>query len=335
MERKMNTDLEKEQTVQAVLFMCRLTFKSLSIGLIVTYAILLIFLSIQPSAAATLKAEATINDSVVKASDLFDDIPSKKDAIIGNAPEIGQTIILDSRTLQRISNVYDISWKSTSPADQIVIRRTSQIIPTTDIVAAIKKDLLAKGVSGNFGVTLNNVAPTITLPGNVPATAEVSQMLYTPGNDVFSAVIAAPSAANPVKSLTVSGLIEKMVSTPVLKSGIKNGDIIGSNDIVWIDIPSRNMVHDTIIDADHLIGKTPVRMVDANVPIRERDITAPQMVARGDDVLLQFSQNGLELTAKGRAMQNGAEGDVIRVVNLSGNQSLRAEVIGNKIVRVQ
>jgi flagella basal body P-ring formation protein FlgA len=148
-------------------------------------------------------------------------------------------------------------------------------------------------------------------------------------------VVAAPSAANPVKTITVSGLIEKTTLVPALSSAVKVGEIIGSGDIQWINVASKNMLNDTIVDADQLLGKTPSRSIEANAPIRARDVVAPQMVARGDEILLQFVTGGLQLTAKGKAMQNGAEGEFIRVMNLSSNQSLRGEVTGNKIVRVQ
>lgn len=315
--------------------MCRVTFKTLAIGLALTYGIIYTFVAIKSAEAATLKSEAVINENFVKTSDLFDDVPQKKDVVVGNAPAPGQTIILNARTLKRIADLYDLKWDASSPADQIAVRRTEQTLAAKDIADVLKKDLVARGVTGDFEVTMHNVAPTIVLPGNVEATAEVAQMNYVPGRDVFSAVVAAPSAANPVKTITISGLIEKTTAVPVLSSSLKAGDIIGSGDIHWINVASRNMVNDTIVDADKLLGKTPIRSVDANAPIRERDVVAPQMVARGDEILLEFTAGGLLLTAKGKAMQNGAEGEVIRVMNLSSNQSLRGEVTGNKVVRVQ
>jgi flagella basal body P-ring formation protein FlgA len=130
-------------------------------------------------------------------------------------------------------------------------------------------------------------------------------------------------------------LIEKTTQVPVLTSSISAGDMISSSDVEWVDIALRHMVNDTVIDADKLIGKTPVRMVEQGVPVRARDVVFPQLVARGDEVLLQFNQGGLQLTVRGKAMQNGAEGEFIRVMNLSSNQSLRGEVTGSKVVSVQ
>lgn len=329
------TKSDIEETRQSILYMCRMTFKTMAIFLTITYGFVFAFVSIKSAEAATLRSEAMISGTVVKVSDLFDDIVAKQDAIVGNAPSPGQTVILNVKTLQRIANTYDVKWKSASPSDQIVVRSVVQTIAAPDIIATIKKDLEGRGVAGKFDVTLNNVAPTITLPGNVETTVEVSQMNYTPGRDVFTAVLAAPSALNPVKTLTVSGLIEKTVQVPVLRANFNADDIISSSDIEWIDVAVRQMVNDTIIDADKLIGKAPIRMVEAGVPVRDRDVKSPQLIARGDEILLQFNQAGLQLTAKGKAMQNGAEGEIIRVMNLSSNQSLRAEVTGSKIVVVQ
>jgi flagella basal body P-ring formation protein FlgA len=329
------TKFQRQQTKQSILYMFRLTFKSMTIALAITYGLLFAMATINSAEANTLKPEAIIHDKVVKVSDIFTDIPLKKDAVIGNAPSPGQSVILSARTLDRIAHVYNLDWKSTGPADQIIVKASVNTVTTDMIREAIKADLKKQGVEGEFDVNLNNLNPTMALAGNTAATVEVTQLSYVAGRDVFTAVLAAPNAANPVQSISVTGLIEKTIQIPVLESSISMGDVISSSDIKWMNVASRHMVHDTILDADNLIGKTPVRMVEANVPIRARDVKAPQVISRGDEILLQFNQGGLTLTAKGKAMQNGAAGEVIRVINLSSNQSLRAEVTGHKIVTVQ
>jgi flagellar basal body P-ring formation protein FlgA len=329
------TNYERQVTAQSILYMFRLAFRVMAISLVVTYGLLFIFLNMKQAEAATLKPEAIIQGSVVNISDLFEGIPLKQDAVVGNAPSPGHSVILTAKTLQRMADIYNIKWTASSPSEQILVRSLVQKIGTEDLVAVLKKDLEERGVSGNFTVTLNNVAPQIILPANIESTVEVVQMSYTPGRDVFNAVMAAPSAANPVKTINISGLIEKTVQIPVLKESISSGDIIGSSDIEWIDVAARHMLRDTVIDADSLIGKTPLRMVEQGIPVRARDIVSPQLVARGDEIVLQFNQGGLELTVKGKALQNGAEGEFIRVVNLSSNQTLRGEVTGSKMVAVQ
>lgn len=329
------TKFQIEQTRQSILYMFRLTFKSIALVLGGGYALLYLFLHIPSADAATLIAEAQVSDKVVRLSDIFADLPEGHDAVLGAAPVPGKTMIINAGTLKRVAGLYDLDWQPASAMDQVVVTRTSQTIPSDMITESLKQALRDKGVSGEFDITLGGVVPSITLAGDQPATVEIASLSYTPGRDVFSAVVAAPSAAAPVKTLSLSGMIDKVQNVPVLRSSLKTGDIIGAADIEWKPMTARAVVYDTISDPDQMIGKTPVRMVEAGAPVRSRDLEAPQMVERGDEILIQFSAGALLLTAKGKAMQPGSEGDVIRVVNTASNQSLRAEVVGTKLVRVQ
>lgn len=329
------TKYQIAQTRQSVLYMCRLTFKTLALVIGVGYGLLYAFLHIPAADAATLKAQASVNESVVRLSDLFEDIDVKNDAVLGAAPAPGKTMIINANTLKRVANLYDVDWVSHSATDQVVVSRLAQTITSDQILDALKQSLAAKGVTGDFELTLGGTVPSITLSGDLPSSVEVSQMTYTPGRDVFTAVVVAPSADNPVKTLSLSGMIDKVQNVPVLRSSLKAGDIIGAADIEWVPVNIRNTVYDTIADADAMIGKTPARIVEAGAPVRERDLVSPQLVKRGDEILIQFTSGTLSLTARGKAMQNGAEGDLIRVVNLSSNQSLRGVVKGDKLVSVQ
>jgi len=285
--------------------------------------------------AAALKNNVTVDGSVIYASDLFDGIAENHDAVLGNSPAPGKTMMIGALTLDRVAKLYDIDWSPSSGSDQVIVTRSAQVLSGDTLANPLREALAARGVVAPFDVLIGNVAPSMTLPGDAPATVEVTQLNYTPGRDVFTAVLVAPSASNALATLSISGTIEKIMQVPVLKSSLKSGDVIGSTDIEWIDMPVRQMVRDTVADADVLIGKTPVRYVDAGSPVRVRDITAPQLVARGDEVMVQFTQGTLILTTRGKAMQPGAEGDVIRVVNLSSNQSVRGLITGDKQVRVE
>ncbi len=329
------TKQDVHQTKQGILYLCRMTFKSIMLAMILGYALIFTLVHTKNANAASLISEVTVSDQNIRAADIFTDIPERKNSVIGKAPQPGQTMVINARALQRVARANGIDWVSSSVNDQVILTRSSQTITSDMIIAAITDNLTAKGVEGHFGVTVSNVAPSMVIAGELPAAVEVVQMSYTPGRDVFTAVVAAPSAANPLKTMSISGIIEKMSTVPVLRSDVQSGDIIGSTDIEWIDMAARHLVRDTILDADTLIGKTPLRSIAAGAPVRTRDVVSPQLVARGDEVLIQFTAGALQLSAKGKAMQNGAEGDVIRVLNLSSNQSLRAAIIGDKMVAVQ
>ena len=329
------TKYQIEQTKQSILYMCRLTFKSLALMIGIGYALIYLFLNMPSASAAELKAEAAVNDRVVHLSDLFTDLPQGQDAVLGASPLPGKTMIINATTLKRVATLYDIDWRPMSAMDQVVVTRVSQTISSEQITDILKAALADKGVNGDFELRVGNVVPSITLAGDLPATIEVASLSYTPGRDVFTAVVAAPNADNPVKTLSLSGVIDKVQNVPVLRSSLKAGDIIGAADIEWLPVSARTIGYDTVTDPDAMIGKTPARMVDAGAPVKSRELISPQLVDRGDEILIRFNAGAIQLTAKGKAMQPCAEGDVIRVVNLSSNQSLRAEVVGDKMVQVQ
>ena len=60
----------------------------------------------------------------------------------------------------------------------------------------------------------------------------------------------------------------------------------------------------------------------------------PQMVSRGELVTMVFDQNGMRLTAKGRALEDGTMGQSIKVSNTGSNRTIEGRVTGSKQITV-
>ena len=318
---------------QSVFFMCMIAVKSIIAGMVLIFGMMFI---LTPAAeAATLKTLSVVNDDVIRVGDLFDGTSEASTAaVLGRAPQPGSDMTISARTLSRIATKYQIDW-TPQATDQVIVRRDAHTVGATEFRDALKDAFETRGVEGSYSVSLNGTNPAIVLPRNLPATAEVTNLKYTPGRDDFTATLATPSAANPVKTINVSGVIERTIEVPVLKASARSGDIIGSTDIEWVDVSQRLLAKDAIVDADRLIGKTPTRVIEMGAPIRIKDVTNPQLISRGDEITIIVKEGGMQLTAKGKAMQNGAEGDMIRAVNVTSNRSLTAMVTGDRTVTVQ
>ncbi len=319
---------------QATYKMCRAGLQTVIMTLLLGTTSSFVLITNAQAAPSTLKGTAVINDDVVRLGDIFDNT-ERADAVLGAAPEIGKDMTLNAGRLQRIAEVYAVEWKPKSAGEQIIIRRDSHTIDLQTITDALKASLTEKGIQGNFNLDMANLSTGITLPANIDATVEITNVNYTPGRDVFSATVAVPSAEKPVKTVQVSGLITRTVSVPSLNKATRLGDIISASDIAWMDVPERSITNDTILDADDLIGKTPNRILTASRPVRTNDVQMPQLVARGDDVTILYEMNGMTLSAKGKSQQGGAQGDLIRVTNLSSAKSMSAQVTGDRTVTVQ
>ena len=126
-----------------------------------------------------------------------------------------------------------------------------------------------------------------------------------------------------------------MIQIPVIRSALRNGDIIGETDIDWIVIPEKKIQRDLVMKSDTLVGMTPRRSLLAGKPVLEGDLERPQIVTRGEIVTVIYKDGPMRLSAKGKALQNGAKGDAIRISNVNSNRTLQGFVTNTKEVTVQ
>lgn len=291
-----------------------------------------LFVGARSAMAASLKSVSVINSDTLKLGDLFEGITRNADYVIGPAPQPGKDMVLNARTLYRIAVALDMPWRPKSSGDQIVIRREATIVSYATIENSLKEKLEEKGVRGNFNIALNSGQPTMILPNELPENVVVSSITHDHQKDYFQATLVAPSIENPVKKILVAGLVERMIEVPVLRSNLQNGDIIGKNDIDMIEVPQKTLQNNVIMDTEDMIGLTPRRIAHAGKFLMEGSLSKPLLVSRGDRVSITFYEGPLTLTAKGKALQSGAKGDLVRVTNIGSSRTIDAMIVGQNEV---
>ncbi len=70
-------------------------------------------------------------------------------------------------------------------------------------------------------------------------------------------------------------------------------------------------------------------------PVRAGDIGPPAIVERNDLVILTFRRGGLTISAEGRALGRGAEGELIRVMNLASRSTVTGRIAADGSVEVK
>lgn len=288
-------------------------------------------------AAPILRHNNVISGAQITLGDIFSGLSEHQgNKVLGAAPRPGDDMVLNARTLLRIAMATDVDWRPSSNADYIVLSSAATLISREMVEDKIKAGLRDRGISGEFDLTFSNDSRSeIVLPKDVEKNVAVQDLSINRNRDWFDAVLVAPSLDNPIQRIKVSGRIEAMVSLPVLSTNLRNGDVIGSNDIETIEVPARNVNHDYILDTKDLVGMTPRRMIMQGKPVRSSDLRPPLLVERGKNVTMIFEDNGLRLTAMGRALQNGARGETIRVVNDASSRTVDAEITGAQEVTVK
>jgi len=80
------------------------------------------------------------------------------------------------------------------------------------------------------------------------------------------------------------------------------------------------------VDPDRLVGMKLKRNLGAGLPLSPNMIKAQTVIKRGQQVMLISQSRGISVRMQGKAMDNGAAGDLIRVKNLSSKRIVEGTV---------
>jgi flagellar basal body P-ring formation protein FlgA len=162
----------------------------------------------------------------------------------------------------------------------------------------------------------------------------VERLAYQPAGRRFTAVLTAASRGVPPQRFTVAGRLRQQIEVPVLNRRLQAGEVITPADLQWVAVGDRGLPGNAVYDAQELIGRTPRRSLPAGAPLIAADLKRPTAVAKGALVTLILSTPNMRLTARGRAVDEGAIGDTIRVANAQSRTVVAGVVLANGQVAV-
>jgi len=85
---------------------------------------------------------------------------------------------------------------------------------------------------------------------------------------------------------------------------------------------------------DRAVGMQARRQLRAGQAIRIADLVKPDLVQRDQNVTLVYEAPGIYITMRGKALENGTEGDVVNVMNLQSKRTLSGTVTGRGQVSI-
>ncbi len=157
-----------------------------------------------------------------------------------------------------------------------------------------------------------------------------SDVAYDAATGRFSLVAATPTGAR----VKLAGRVEEGIDAPVLVRDLKSGEIAQAEDVTFVRLARSKAVRGVVTDAAEVIGFGAKRPLRAGAPLRAGDFERPIVVRKGDPVSMVYEAPGVSLVARGRAMENGALGQAIAVVNSQSHRQVEAVVVGAGAVSV-
>lgn len=137
------------------------------------------------------------------------------------------------------------------------------------------------------------------------------------------------------ESTVLRGKFEATLPILLPNRRIAAGEIIDQSDVTQATMPLNAVAAHILRSERDIVGKEAKRILLPGRPIASHSVVEPRAVLRGDSVTISYANGILDLTAPGRALEEGAVDDFIRIVNLQSSKTITARVVQGGLVRVE
>jgi flagella basal body P-ring formation protein FlgA len=289
----------------------------------------------QPAAAgaATLRPFTEITAATVRLADLFDDLGSTPDRVLGRGPAPGDNIHIGAPQLAAIARDFNVDWRPSTGAEQAVIERHGDTLPRTAILDSLRQALETAGAPEGSDIVMPDTQP-ITIPAGTRPVPEISQCTYDSSASRFTALVSVESPDMQPVHMRVSGAVVLLTGATVPTHRLARGSVIAAGDIEPMRVRINRLHGNIAIQPAQAEGMILKHDVAAGQPLTPLDVERPDLVLRGSLVHMTLSSDGIALAAEGIAKESGAQGDHVQIENPTSHVIIEAEVIGPDAVRV-
>jgi flagella basal body P-ring formation protein FlgA len=286
----------------------------------------------------TLKREAVIANDVVRIGDLVDNAGVVADVAIFRAPDLGQTGSVPAHLVAEAVRRHQIVGLDTAGIGEVVVVRASRAITGKDIEARVLRALAGQyGLTGerNLSVGFDQAVRTLHVEPGATGELEVMRISFDPRTRRFDATLTVPGSTVARKSsLRFTGTVTETTEAVVTLRAIAQNEIITASDVMIERRPRAELGGSSLPDVEDVLELAAKRPLRAGQVIRPADVMKPELVGRNQTVTMLFQVPGILLSFRGKALEPGAMGDVISVLNPQSKRTVQAVVTGPNQVTV-
>jgi flagellar basal body P-ring formation protein FlgA len=288
-------------------------------------------------AVPVLRANVTVAGDIVRIGDVIDNAGTAAQIAIYRAPDLGTTGSLPTAQVLAALQAHQVIGVDTKDIKTVAVTRLSRTIEAKDIQLQLGHALEHRGGLGdaaNLALTFDRDMQDIQLDASNNGAMQPASVRFEPRNGRFdvSFEIGNDINAAPVK-LRFTGTAVETVEAAVLTRTVERNEILKSTDVTTERRPKAEIGGDAAVRAS-AVGMQTRKQLRAGQAVRVADLAKPDLVQRDDNVTLIYEAAGLYLTVRGKAIEGGAEGDVVNVLNLQSKRTISGVVIGRGQVAI-
>ena len=288
-------------------------------------------------AIPTLKRAVTVSSEIVRIGDLVDNAGAAADTPIFRSPDIGTTGSVSVQQVLDALKAHHMYLIDTGTVSAVEVTRAGRTIDFSDIDARIARAFAGRyglGDAKDLTVTLDVSPRPVVVDASATGDLVLRSAVVSPLSGRFEVTydLPGPSARRPLR---FTGSVVETVAVAVTTRALAPGATVRLSDVALERRPKSQAGTDTVAATGDAIGlalRVPVR---AGQPLRRSDLTVPKLVHRDEEVTLVYEVPGILLTTRGKALEGGAEGDVISVLNVESKRALQGIVTGPSRVAIK
>lgn len=282
-------------------------------------------------ASPVLRANVTVSSDVVRIGDVVDNAGTAAQVAIFRAPDLGTTGSLPIAQLLAALRAHQVIGVDTRDLREVSVTRSSRTLVSKEIeqqVARVLERRNGLGDAANISVTFERDLRELQLDAAHTGDMRATIVRFDPRNGRFDITFEIPNDVtyNPTK-LRFIGTAVETVEAAVLTRAVERNEILRSSDVVIERRPKAEIGND-IINRDRSVGMQARKQLRAGQALKAADLGKPDLVLRDQGVMLIYQAPGLYLTGRGKALDNGTEGDIVNIVNLQSKRTVQGVVTG-------
>jgi flagellar basal body P-ring formation protein FlgA len=286
-------------------------------------------------AAPVLRANVTVTGDVVRIGDVIDNAGVAAQIAIYRAPDLGTTGTLPTAQVLSVLRAHQVIGVEAKDIKQVSVTRLARTVEAKEIEQDIAHALEHRGGLGdaaNLTLTFDRDLQDVQLDASNSGAMQPVATRFEPRSGRFDVTFeVADDSGTAATRLRFTGNAIETVEAAVLTRNVERNDILKSSDVVIERRPKADVGGDAA-GRNHSVGKQMRHPMRSGQPLRSADLVKPDLVQRDQEVTVIYQSAGLYLTTRGKALDSGAEGDLVNVLNpqtkrtLSGTVSARAQV---------
>ena len=284
----------------------------------------------QTAAKPALKQAVTVAGDLVRIGDLVEHAGPLAATAIFRAPDLGETGTVATARVIDALRPFHLADVDTRGLSEVVVTRASRTITPKDIEARITQALAGqRGLrsAADLSLTIDQTLRSLQVEPSATGALEVARLAYDRRTTRFTIDLDLPGSAIVSRApLRFTGTVMETAETAILARPIARGEIVRRGDVVTERRPRAEVTADRINAPDQAIGLAARHALRAGQPLRQTDLMKPELVQRNEAVTLVFEMPGILLTVRGKALEAGADGDVVNVLNLQSKRTVQGVV---------